>query len=218
MTQAGGPAAINGFLYQIIRHLGWLAEVTLAGKLDGQEVKNARLVLEPRSGGDARAENSGIYLVEQYKTRKDRTWALLDIESVLCDLRKAVPSSRPASTCYRFVTDGRAGRLGPFDAFLADVRSAVRPEDLDNTEKREFRKNLSATKREFFEHIVAATRSEPLQSGEEERAVIFHLLSHFEIEFGADAEVHAADVEKLLRHYAPDLGDERKIREHLESV
>lgn len=50
MTQAGGPAAINGCLYQIIRHLGWLADVTLSGKLNGQEIDNARLVLEPRSG------------------------------------------------------------------------------------------------------------------------------------------------------------------------
>ncbi|MCU1294195.1 MAG: hypothetical protein JWP08_3045 [Bryobacterales bacterium] len=28
-TQPGGPAAINGFLYQIIQHLVWLADVTL---------------------------------------------------------------------------------------------------------------------------------------------------------------------------------------------
>src|SRR4051794_30666572 len=105
MTQAGGPAAINGFLYQIIHHLRWLADVTLAGKLDGQEITNALLVLEPRNGGDARAEAPGIFLVEQYKTRKNGTWALSDVESVLRDLRKAVPQSRPPSASYRFVTD-----------------------------------------------------------------------------------------------------------------
>ena len=43
MTQAGGPAAINGFLYQIIHHLGWLADFTLAGTLDGREIADACL-------------------------------------------------------------------------------------------------------------------------------------------------------------------------------
>jgi hypothetical protein len=79
MTQFGGPAAIYGFLYQIIHHTGRLAELTLAGKLEGQEeVTDARLVLEPRTGGDARAEAAGRYLVEQYKTRTDGTWSLAD--------------------------------------------------------------------------------------------------------------------------------------------
>jgi hypothetical protein len=135
MTQSGGPAAINGFLYQIIHHLGWLADVTLSGKLDGEAIEDACLVLEPRSGGDARAEASGVYLVEQYKTRKNGTWALSDIQSVLCDLRKAVLPSRPTMACYRFVTDGRAGRLDTFRAFLTGVESAQGAYDLDNTEK-----------------------------------------------------------------------------------
>ena len=123
MTQVGGPAAINGFLYQIIHHIGWLADVILTGTLDGQEIEDARLVLEPRTGGDARAEASGTYLIEQYKTRKGGTWSLPDIEAVLCDFRKAVPNTRPEGACYRFVTDGRAGRLDTFKTFLADLKA-----------------------------------------------------------------------------------------------
>ena len=95
MTQVGGPAALNGFLYQIIHHLEWLASVRLTDKLDGEELRDALLVLEPRRGGDARAEAGGVYIVEQYKTRDDGTWSLRDMVSVLRDLRKAVPSSRP---------------------------------------------------------------------------------------------------------------------------
>lgn len=163
MTQAGGPAAINGFLYQIIHHLGWLADVTLTGKLAGQEVDDACLVLEPRNGGDARAEAAGMYLVEQYKTRAGGTWALADVQSVLHDLRKAVPPSRPASARYRFVTDGRPGKLEVFEAFLIDLKSVDGPDDLDNDKKRNFGRNLSVTNREFFDHIVAATRSRGLQ-------------------------------------------------------
>jgi len=218
MTQAGGPAAINGFLYQIIHHLGWLADVTLSGTLDGQKVEDACLVLEPRNGGDSRAEASGIFLVEQYKTRKGGTWALSDIESVLGDLRKAVPPLLPTNARYRFVTDGRPGRLSHFDAFLADVRLATKPGDLDNTEKRKFWSDLSATNLEFFDHIVAVTQTVSPQSSEEERAAVFHLLSRFEMEFDSDAGARAAEVERLLRHYAPDLGSESKIREHLVGI
>ncbi len=124
MTQSGGPAAINGFLYQIIHHLGWLADVSLTGNLNGEKIEDACLVLEPRRGGDARAEASGIYLVEQYKTREDSTWALSDIESILRGLRKAVPPSCPANARYRFVTDGRFGKLKPFKAFLSNLKSS----------------------------------------------------------------------------------------------
>ena len=55
MTQPGGPAAINGFLFQIIHHLGWLTEVSFTGTLAGQQIGDACLVLEPRIGGDALA-------------------------------------------------------------------------------------------------------------------------------------------------------------------
>ena len=218
MTQAGGPAAINGFLYQIIHHLGWLASVTLTGQLNGKEIQDARLVLEPRSGGDARAEAYGIYIVEQYKTRKDGTWSLSDIQSVLCDLRKAVPPSLPANACYRFVTDGRAGRLDTFKAFLADMKIADGPDDLDNANKRNFSNSLVATDREFLDHISNATQIGIPRSTAGERAVTFHLLSHFEMEFCVSGSARATAFERLLRRYAPDLGGERKIREHLVGV
>lgn len=219
MTQAGGPAAINGFLYQIMHHLGWLAEVTLTGKVNGQEVDDgACLVLEPRKGGDARAEASGIYLVEQYKTRTNGTWGLADIETVLRDLRKAVPPVLPAHARYRFVTDGRAGRLDAFTGFLADVKSVGGPDALDNAQIRTFGGNLSVTHRGFFDHIVAVTRSGRLQPSNNERAVVLHLLSQFDMEFCDSRDARAVAVEKLLRHFAPDLGDERRIREHLIGV
>lgn len=215
MTQAGGPAALNGFLYQIIHHLGWLADVTLTGKLDGQEITDACLVLEPRSGGDARAEASGIHLVEQYKTRESGTWSVTDLEAVLRDLRKAVPKSRPASARYRFVTDGGPGRLDKFKAFLVELKSVAGPDDLDDAEKKDFGNNLSVTNREFFDHIVAATRSGTIQSPSEERSIVFHLLFHFEPKFGASRSASATAVEKLLRHCVPHLGDEHSALEQL---
>lgn len=218
MTQAGGPAAINGFLYQIIQHLGWLADVALSGTLDGHEIEEACLVLEPRSGGDARAEASGIYLVEQYKTRRGGTWAVSDIQSVLRDLRKAVPSSRPAIACYRFVTDGRAGRLEELISFLVDVKGVAAPSELDDVERKSFGTDFVGTHRGFFDHIAAATRSAGAPSMVDEAGLVFHLLLRFDMEFGIDGTKRAEAIEKLLHRYADNLGDERKVREHLVGV
>lgn len=218
MTQAGGPAAINGFLYQIIHHLGWLADVALSGRLDGREIEEACLVLEPRSGGDARAEGSGIYLVEQYKTRRGGTWAASDVQSVLRELRKAIPQSRPAMARYRFVTDGRAGRLEELTSFLATVKRAAAPSELDDVERRDFGTDFVGTHRGFFDHIAAVTRSVGAPSTVDEADLVFHLLSHFDMEFGIDSTQRAEAIERLLRRYANNLGDERKVREHLVGV
>ena len=213
MTQAGGPAAINGFLYQILHHIEWIADVRLEGA--DQEAKNALLVLEPRNGGDARAEAPDQYLVEQYKTRANGTWALTDVETILRDLRKAVPSSLPANAHYRFVTDGRAGRLSVFKAFLDALKSAEGPDYLNNDEKRKFRSGLTVTNREFFDHIVKETRSGDPQQHAKERAVVFHLLSHFEMEFCVTGSDLIEKIEGILCSYVADLGDERGVRDRL---
>ncbi len=213
MTQAGGPAAINGFLYQILHHIGWVADVRL-DEAD-QEVKNARLVLEPRNGGDAQAETLDQYLVEQYKTRANGTWALTDVETVLHDLRKAVPPSLPANAHYRFVTDGRAGRLGKFKALLDALKSVEGPDHLNNSEKRNFRRGLTVTDREFFDHIVKGTRNDDTQQHVKERAIVFHLLSHFEMVFCVTSSDLIKKIERDLRPYVANLGDECGVPHHL---
>ena len=213
MTQAGGPAAINGFLYQILHHIEWVADVRLEGA--DQEVENALLVLEPRNGGDARMEAPDQYLVEQYKTRANGTWSLTDVESVLCDLRKAVPPSLPANAHYRFVTNGRAGRLGKFKAFLDALKLVEGPDHLNNDEKRKFRNGFTVTDREFFDHIVKKTRSGAPQQHANERSVVFHLLSHFEMEFCVTSSGLIEKIEGTLCPYVADLRDERGVRKHL---
>ena len=213
MTQAGGPAAINGFLYQILHHIEWIASVRLEGA--DQEVKNALLVLEPRNGGDAQSEAPDQYLVEQYKTRANGTWALTDVETILRDLRKAVPPSLPENALYRFVTDGRDGRLGVFKAFLGALKSVEGPDYLNNDEKRNFRSGLTVTDREFFDHIVTEMRSGDPQQQAKERAVVFHLLSHFEMEFRVTSSGLIEKIERGLRPYVANLGDECGVGDRL---
>lgn len=214
MIQSGGPTALNGFLYQIIHHLGWMASVTLTGKVNGQEITEACLILEPKNGGDARAVGHDVYIVEQYKTRKNRTWSLNDIKPVLRDLWKAAHQSLPLNASYRFVTDGRAGRLDTFANFITDLKLASCPDELDNIDKKSFSNSLILTNRGFFDHINAVVQNNdsPSVTGE---LTTFHLLSNFEMKFCVSGSDHVAALESLLRPYAPNFGDEKGIREHL---
>ena len=120
MPEPGGPSAIYGILYQILANLWRVSEIRLDTKLDGQEIRSARLILEPKGGGgDTRYEGDGIRVVEQYKTRGgNRTWSLNElIDRVLPDLFIDVDPARLTEVCtYRFVTDGRCGAHRPFSA------------------------------------------------------------------------------------------------------
>ena len=216
MTQSGGSAAINGFLYQMLHHLDWLAEVGLNGVLDGEDVKSGRLILEPRDGGDAQAHGSDFYLVEQYKTRAGRAWSLAALAEVLRDLRKSVPEWRPGHGRYRFVTDGRAGRLGPFECFLARLNGIESPDGLDNETKRQFAMTLCVGDRDFLDHVAEKSRTGVAGSvTEEERELIFHLLCRFEMRFCVDQDELARAVEAQLRPYCRNLDDEVGVRKRL---
>ena len=216
MTQFGGSAAINGFLYQMLHHLDWLAEVGLNGVPDGEDVKYGRLILEPRDGGDAQAHGWDFYLVEQYKTRAGRTWPLSDVTEVLRDLRRSVPERRPEKGCYRFVTDGRPGRLRPFKCFLDRLSGIERPDGLGNETKRKFAGTLCLGDRDFLDYVAEKSRTGVAGSvTEEERELVFHLLCHFEMRFRVDQDELARAVEAQLRPYCRNLGDEVGVRKRL---
>lgn len=226
MTQAGGPAAINGFLYQILHHLSWISEVRLSGTLQRKVIKEALLVLEPRAGGDARVEAEGVFLVEQYKSRYGRTWSIAGLESVLIDLRKAVPAHFPKAPRYRFVTDGRPGRVDAFNSFLTRLRSAGSVHDLDDARAWTAATKVSMTDRKYLQHLVISTRAAaksdegagkavPDPVTPEEEAVVFHLLTHLECGYQSRADERAQEIEALLRGYTDNLGDEGKVRLHL---
>ena len=217
MTRSGGSVALNGFLYQILNHLHWSADISLTGTLDGQEVKDGRLVLEPgKGGGDAQAHASGLYLIEQYKTRASGTWSLSDVITILRDLRKAVPDDLPEFARYRFVTNGRPGRLAGFTEFIARLGSVEGPDELDDTTKRRFASDLRLGDRAFLDHLARATRNGGAGSvTSKERALVFHLARRLKLKFGVGLEDLAADIEMRLRAYVEDLGDEIGVRKHL---
>lgn len=217
MVQAGGPAAINGFLFQILNHLAWFADIRIGGKIAGHGLEaDAYVVLEPRDGGDARYEGVNSYVVEQYKTRPDGTWSVnAIINDVLPDLRKAVREPPGQKGAYLFVTDGRAGRLKTFDSFLTSLRSCATPADIDNIQAYQFGEGLPTTQRMLFEHIVQKSSSPTERKRSNKELTVFELLRQFEMKFEVAADDRAIDVERLLRFYTPNLGDESGIRVRL---
>ena len=217
MTRSGGSIALNGFLYQILHHLDWAAEVSLTGTLDGQEVKDGCLVLEPaKGGGDAQAHASGVYLVEQYKTRASGTWPLSDVITVLRDLRKSVPEDLPEYAQYRFMTNGRPGKLEQFREFIARLKTVEGPDELDNATKRKFARELCLGDREFLDHLAKATRNKGAGSiTPEERTLVFHLARRVELDFNIALENLAADIETRLRPCVENLGEEVGVRKRL---
>ena len=220
MSQSGGGAAINGFLYQIILHIDWLAKATLVASPHDHELRNARIVLEPPGGGDAVAQSEDRYRVEQYKTRPvSRTWSIRDLIPVLTDLRKAAPQGLPSNAQYRFVTNGRPGRMHAFDEFLDDVKASADPQQLDNRTRRDYGKCWkNVTNREFFEDMERQTRSKKGPAFQSTGIAFHHVLSRFRMEFHQDRQSRAAAIDRLLRSFVRQRATERAVRERLVSI
>lgn len=214
MTQAGGPAALNGFLYQILQHLGWVTNLTLSKK-DNTSLENFCLILEPSTGGDARIEAGEIRWVEQYKSRAKGTWSVNDIiTKVLPDLAKAAQNSHGLATKFRFVTDGREGKLDIFRQFLADAASISSPSEFDSKTKHEFGKKRNFSHSELFLHIATQIQGAP-HAQPHAKQVALELLRNFEMVFEVKESELIADIDAILRRYAPDLGVEQNLRQEL---
>ncbi len=213
---SSGSAAINGFLYQILHHLDWLADVRLTGVLDGHEVGDACLVLEPQNGGDAQAHASAMHLVEQYKTRATGTWPLSHVKVALSDVRKAVSQRRPQYARYRFVTNGRRGELGEFEDFVSRLTAIESPDELDNETKRNFSKSICLGDSDFLDDLARSTRnSETGEVTPSERELVFHLLRRFQMQFDVSSGQLTRKIDALLRPYVNDLGEEARTRTYL---
>jgi hypothetical protein len=217
LVQKGGPAALNGFLYQILSHLSWVASVQVSGQVSENTLSgSACIVLEPKDGGDARFESTDQYVAEQYKVRPNRTWSTRAlIDDVLPDLRFAVPEPPLEKARYRFVTDGRAGRLKKFRAFLEAVKRVDTSTDLDASEQHDFGKDLPTTFLELFQHIVKVTRRNAERSRKDENYTVLHLLQRFEMAFEVSGDQHATSIEEMIRPICENIGDEGEKRQQL---
>ena len=209
MPEPGGSAAIYGILYQILANLWRVSEIHLETKLAGQEIRSARLILEPKGGGDARYEGDGIRVVEQYKTRSgNRKWSLKDlIEGVLPNLFLDLDHSRPpGASQYRFVTDGRCSdsiHSPNFQRFLQIFKSIPAPSDilgsLDDPQECRFFKRGNLTARALFLHITKTVRPKGDQTEDAiHHRKVWHLLAGFEFDDRRTASHLIQDIDRAL--------------------
>lgn len=129
---AGGPATINGILYQILWSLLRASRARVDGLVadESGEPCEVTLTLEPIGGGGNLVVGEGDrQTVEQLKARPDGgKWSLKEIvEGVIPDLYLACEEST-AETSFRFVTEGRMGRWNRVYAFFQDLQSRECPE------------------------------------------------------------------------------------------
>ena len=102
---------------------------------------------------------------------------------------------------YRFVTNGRHGRLAEFTEFIArltDGRRTGRARERDETKILQV--SFAWGTERFSITSQVATRNGGaggVTSGE--RALVFHLVRRFELKFGVGLNELAADIEKHLR-------------------
>lgn len=212
MTQKGGPAAINGFLYQILQHISSLAEASLSTTSEDAGDATLVLVFEPAHGGDAQAFRGQHYVVEQYK-RREQTISVSDIEEVLVDLRKAARIEHGDFARYRLVTNAGPGRIDGFNTFILAAKQAPSFGDLDDKVEHSIGQ-FSGTHRAYFDQILtkmASTGASP----ERREDTFFHVLNQLELVFNKDAEHIRDQLESVLRPYAPELGEEASVVDHL---
>jgi hypothetical protein len=193
----GGPANINGVLYQVLGALDRAAKLTLT--VAGAETDPTRIIIiEPAHGGDLQYVIWKQRHVEQWKARGDaRTWSLQSVlNDVWPDLYLAVPSQHAATRDrYIFVTEGRRGRWGQAEKMLDRARNSSMPADpvtvWDHVTKYHFFNNETCTERELFLRIVARVRehvknikgADALEGESEQETArkVWRLLSAFEM-------------------------------------
>ncbi len=215
MSEPGGSAALNGFLYQIFANLHYISEIQLSATLDGENIQSARLILEPQGGGgDARYEGKNVRIVDQYKTRTgDRTWSLNDlIQEVLPDLFLAVDANRLHEPCrYRFVTDGRRGRLNHFERFLQNFTPNTIPEDplsiLDNILFYPFFNNAPCTDHDLFLRIAKSVRP---RNDRTDPTTHYRKLWHLSARFGIENEISASHFKRGIDEFLIQVVDARE--------
>ncbi len=227
MPAAGGSAAIFGFLYQILANLSRVAEITLSGSLRGDEVRTARMVLEPRGGGgDARYYFGEDRIVEQYKTRS-RTWSIRSFcDDVLPDLLRAAELPAERATRFIFVTNADFGNLGPIQAFVQRLKAMPDESDpataLDDLIERRYGRGLLLTDRGLFKWIEEGTApggddEEPVESSDadEHRRRLVECVPNLEFRTGVSVEHFEQQVDEFLRRRVDAAESVRAKRDEL---
>lgn len=231
----GGPATINGVLYQMIWSLLRTSRLRILDCKQapgGNAIAQAVLVLEPSGGGgDLRLSGPDGVIVEQVKARPGgRPWSLREVvESVLPDLFLAIDLSNP-NRCYRFVTEGQIGDWPHVYGFFRSLGTRVCPDHgvltaLNGATELPFRRMRRAgrsttnpywhderyTERTLFQHISQRLLRQPriarAESADSVRRKLWHLLSRFEFDGDRTVDQLRKQVDRQLLDLI-DLGEQ----------
>lgn len=200
MPPPGGPAAINGFLYQFLQHIATLtdAQFTIASGSDDDE-DDWSVTFEPTQGGDTQIEGQE-FIVEQYKVR-DGTWSIADLTEVLLGLRKAVPADLPHSASYRFVTSGRPGvDVMNLVEFALRMKAVVNVDAINALDVYKYG-DMLLTDAEMFAHLREATRAKGSTESADEDLRVLHLLACFDVTWEYTLDDLREAVDLMLDRY-----------------
>ncbi|MCH7687806.1 MAG: hypothetical protein IH899_14170, partial [Planctomycetes bacterium] len=207
----GGPATINGILYQLLWSLlsASRARIKSVSTNASGKFEEVFLTLEPAGGGGDLVVTEGPRrIVEQLKARPDGgKWSLREVvEDVIPDLYLGCSDTETNST-FRFVTEGRMGRWESVYKFFQSLRRRTFPLDdpisgLDGAAKLSFGGHKRAgddkafwnkdsyTEATMFECIVAEVRKRKTVRECEDvwktQRKLWRLLGNFEFFGGQD--------------------------------
>lgn len=232
-VHSGGPATINGILYQMLWSL--LRTTTLevndpSINSDGDAIEAATLILEPSDGGDVRVQGSGLDRVQQLKAKSDQgPWSLRSVvKDVLPDLYKATNVSRPRR--FELITEGYRGKWNDVYDFFKSLQNRRVPkvdttvlDALDDTNNRKFAGSLTAgstgpsrlSDRALFVAIsqLVCPADPGSQAESKNYRRLWNLLAHFEFIGG---QTHDTLDEQLRQKLLPAIDvseDYEKIRD-----
>ena len=168
----------------------WAGQIHLKAAIDGDEWKDAQIIIEPvGGGGDTRIESGRKRIVEQWKAKSNQgSWSLKEVISgVLPDLYRAVDlTDEERETEFRFVTEGHRGNWKKAEQLFRDFGEGRPPEEpfaaLDDEQEYKYFQNRPLTNRGLFRHIYDDLRTHPdiIKDNEMECArKLWYLLARF---------------------------------------
>jgi len=206
VTLPGGPAAIYGFLYQILRTAEWALRIDLNAPL--KTFDDITIVAEPPSA-DILIESGTSRLVQQFKTRDGR-WGLAEIiDDVLPNLYRSI-ADESRGTNYEFVTNGLMGNWAGELAFFKSLGSRASDGNplasLDASSKRLRLRRKYLSERELFEEICGVMKAGPARDADDGtvQRKVWHLLARFDFVNTGDNAEAKENIQRLLTAYVLD--------------
>lgn len=210
--RSGGPAALGGFLYQLIMHLDWAERLVVLKEQDAH-----RLVLEPRGGGDAHIQHQGKRIIEQYKARGGGSWSISEIvHGPFVDFVRAAQTRRSDDDEFRFVTDGRVSHqenlLGFLERFTECKKKGA---PLDQQEIYKYRIVGNLSDHALLDWIRKEIQSKLPKGNVLDAATLEHVLARVKLVGGVEASSTEVRLDALLRRCLADPTKAGVVRDQL---